>query len=262
MEQIVDVPIPQVVEELVEVFKVSPQDKIEQHSVEQTIETPAFSLAEKIVEMLVTQTQEKTRQVANTHVQRVVNTVELEIPHFGAETDEDQFAKVKGLITCSINRSQAEAPSDASHTSYRDEGTSKATVKKEDFEADDAKHSSKLEAAIDRNISTLQSVLGVFSERQLQMDTTRADERYQDWEVPMIQTVQKTVDVPQLQFLNKVDDTPVALQRQIPMVQAVQKTMKISQLQCVDKVVDDPVEHVVHVPQLQVVEKIVEIPEI
>ena len=37
----------------------------------------------------------------------------------------DLFAKVKGLITCLINRLQAEAPSEASHTSYRDEGTSK-----------------------------------------------------------------------------------------------------------------------------------------
>ena len=34
--RIVDVPVPQVVEELVGVFKVSPQDRIEQHSVEQT----------------------------------------------------------------------------------------------------------------------------------------------------------------------------------------------------------------------------------
>ena len=54
---------------------------------------------------------------------------------------------------------------------------SKATVKKEGFEADDAKRSSKLEAAVDGETSTLQSELGVFSERQLQMDTTRADER-------------------------------------------------------------------------------------
>ena len=51
-------------EELVEVFK--------QRFVEQTIETPAFSIAEKAVEILVIQTQEKTRQVANKHVQHVV----------------------------------------------------------------------------------------------------------------------------------------------------------------------------------------------
>ena len=54
-----DFPVPQVVEELVEVFKVFPQDRTEQHSVEQIIETPAFSLAEKIVEMPVTQDARK-----------------------------------------------------------------------------------------------------------------------------------------------------------------------------------------------------------
>ena len=46
----------------------------------QTTETLAVSLAVEIVEVPVTQTQEKTRQVANTHVQHVVNTVEAEVP--------------------------------------------------------------------------------------------------------------------------------------------------------------------------------------
>merc|ERR1712012_1319198 len=82
----------------------------------------------------------------------------------------------------------------------------------------------------------------------------------------MVQTVQKTVEVPQLQFIDKVVDIPVVAQRQIPMVQTVQKTIEIPQLQYVDKVVDVPevqvVEKTVEIPQLQIVEKIVEIPEI
>ena len=69
----------------------------------------------------------------------------------------------------------------------------------------------------------------------------------------------KHVEVPQVQFPNKVDEMPVAVQRQIPMVQTVQKTMEIPQLQCIDKVVDDPV---VQVPQIQVVEKKVGIPQL
>ena len=54
------------------------------------------------------------------------------------------FAKVKCLITCLIKRLQAEAPSEVSHVSHRDEGTSMAT-KKEDLEVDSTKHSSDLE---------------------------------------------------------------------------------------------------------------------
>ena len=57
----------------------------------------------------------------------------------------------------------------------------------------------------------------------------------------------------QMQFPNKVDEMP------IPMVQTVQKTKEIPQLQCLDKVVDDPV---VQVPQIQVVEKTVEGPQL
>ena len=64
------------------------------------------------------------------------------IMKFGAETGDGPFAKVKGLIMCLINRLPAEAPSEASHTSCRDEATSKAT-EKEDLEAD-TKHSYKV----------------------------------------------------------------------------------------------------------------------
>ena len=83
-------------------------------------------------------------------------------------------------------------------------------------------------------------------------------------EIPLLQIVKKTVEVPEvppLQFTDKVDDIPVVAPRQI------------SQLQVDDKVVDVPVVLVVQaplvqvmaetaeIPQLQVVEKIGEIPE-
>ena len=61
VEQIVDVPVPQAVEELAEVFRVFSQDRIQQCAVEQTIDTPATSLAEMIVEVPVIRMQEKTQ---------------------------------------------------------------------------------------------------------------------------------------------------------------------------------------------------------
>jgi len=105
------------------------------------------------------------------------------IMKFGAGSGEDPFAKVKGLITDLISRLQAEASSEANQKAYCDEETSKANEKKEDLEAEIAKHSSKLETAVSRStildgeISALQSELGALSKRQLQMDTMRADER-------------------------------------------------------------------------------------
>ena len=56
--------------------------------------------------------------------------------------------KVKDLITDLINRLQAEASSEPNQKSLCDEETSKATEKKEDLDADVAKHSSPLETAV------------------------------------------------------------------------------------------------------------------
>ena len=56
--------------------------------------------------------------------------------------------------------------------------------------------------------------------------------RAQQW------TVEQAMEVPQVQYIDKVIDVPVVAQREIPMVQTVQKT---TELQCIGKVVDDPV---------------------
>ena len=62
------------------------------------------------------------------------------------EAERAPFVKMKGLITRLINRLQTEI----SHVSYCDEETSMAAEKKEDLEADIAKHSSTLETAVSR----------------------------------------------------------------------------------------------------------------
>ena len=69
-----------------EVLKVFPQDRAQQCFTEQTIETPAILLEVKIIEAPVIRTQEKTQQLVNTHVQHVVNTVEVEKPKLIMET--------------------------------------------------------------------------------------------------------------------------------------------------------------------------------
>ena len=53
--------------------------------------------------------------------------------------------------------------------------------------------------------------------------------------VPTVQTVQKIVEITQVQFLGKAVDIPVVVQRQVPMVQMVQKTVghEESQSACV-----------------------------
>ena len=62
--------------------------------------------------------------------------------------------------------------------------------------------------------------------------------------------------------LSSLDDVSVVAQRQIPIDQIVQKTVETPQLQCIDRVIDGPVVQVEHVPQSHVAEKTVEIPQL
>ena len=80
-------------------------------------------------------------------------------------------------------------------------------------------------------------------------------------QMSMAQTVEETMKVQPLQFINKVVDVPVVAQRQIPIVvQTIQKTTDIPQLQCIDKVIDVPVVSVAQAPHMQIAEKTAEIP--
>merc|ERR1719480_232117 len=76
----------------------------------------------------------------------------------------------------------------------------------------------------------------------------------------MIQTVPRTVEIPQVQYVDKVVDIPVQKQRQVPMVQTVQKTVEIPQIQYID--VPVPVQKQRQVPMVQTVQETVEIPQI
>ena len=158
----------------------------------------------------------------------------------------------------------------------------KVTEKREDLEADVVKHSSKLEAAVARSIdldgeiSTLQSantrVQHVVNTAEVEtpriiMEAIRGKKSVV-WE--KIHQVTEHVRNPQIPYMKKVDDMPVAVQRQIPMVQTVQETKEIPQLRCADEVVDNPAEQVpcvqvlektAEIPQLQTVEKIGETPQ-
>ena len=73
-----------------------------------------------------------------------------------------------------------------------------------------------------------------------------------------IDQVTKHVEIPELQFTDKVVDVPVVAQKQISMTLTVQQNIEISQLQVDDKMVDVPVMLVVPVPQVRIVKKTVE----
>ena len=75
------------------------------------------------------------------------------------------------------------------------------------------------------------------------------------------QTAQKAMEVPPLQFTDKVG-IPVVAQRQIRMNPDVQKTIEISQLQYCDEVIDVPVVSAMQVPRVCAVKKTAETPQL
>ena len=78
VEQTVDVPVPEVEEELVEASKDFSLDRDQQRSAEDTVEIPTISHAEKVVEIPRVQTRGKTYQGVNTHIQHIVDIVDVE----------------------------------------------------------------------------------------------------------------------------------------------------------------------------------------
>ena len=59
-------------------------------------------------------------------------------------------------------------------------------------------------------------------------------------QIPAVQVVQKTVEVPLTQFVDRVVDTPVLQQRQVRTVQMVQKTMENPTVQTAQKTMENP----------------------
>ena len=49
LEQIVDVPVPQIMEETVEVAKLNPQERIQQRTLEETVNGPVLQIQQQIV---------------------------------------------------------------------------------------------------------------------------------------------------------------------------------------------------------------------
>ena len=75
----------------------------------------------------------------------------------------------------------------------------------------------------------------------------------------MIQEVLKTVEFPQVQYVDEIVHEPVVMRGQVPTTQTVQKTVEASQVQFPDRVADVPVVSRRHVPGPSIQGEIVEV---
>ena len=83
-------------------------------------------------------------------------------------------------------------------------------------------------------------------------------------QAPMIQKVLKTVEAPQMQYIDRIVDLPVVMQRRVPTIQTAQRTVEVPQtievLKIVsqDRIPQQTAEQFVDIPVPQVTEEIIE----
>ena len=228
VEEIVDAPVPQAVEELpMEVSKDFPHHRVQRRFAEQTIENPAISSAVKIIEEPVIQTHEKTQHLVDTHVQHVVNTVEVEKAKLVKETVQ----RKKPIIQEKINQvtEHVKVP--------------QVQVMAETAEIPQAQFLNKagdMLVGMQRHVLMAQTVQKTVEVPPLQFTGKVSDILVEAPRQisPMVQTVQKTIETQQLQCIDKVSDVPVVSVVPAPQVQVSEKTVEISQLQAAEKIVE------------------------
>ena len=229
------------------------QNSVQQSSMEQTIANPAISLVEETVEMPVIRTKEKTQHVVNTHVQHVVNAVEtemskiiketlqrkkpiinekinqvtnhVEIPQSQEQTIESVKIHPKGSSTelqRGLNCGRASS-TDSMTDSSRDAQMQVPTVQvaqktvKEIRSKDEVGHTKGTEKSAharnqpDKNRWREKQR---FEAKQYPQDAQERADLTNQRHVLAIRTVQKTVEVPRIQYIDKVADIPVDVQRQ------------------------------------------------
>ena len=257
VEQTVDLPVPQDEEEPAEFFMASSQDRTQQRYGEQTIEPLAISFVGKIVEMPV-QTQEKTRQGTNPHV---VNTVEAEMPKIIKETVQRKWPVINEKIDQATKH--PEVP--------------QVQVSEKAVEIPQLQVVRKID-----DIPEIRTDVGTHTS-----DSFGAAPLSQAAQVEIAEAVEIGTPIPAesrppIFVTAPVLEIPVVGQRQALNIQTEQKTIDVPQIRCLEPLVDVPVvtqqtaeipvvmlkqaptlhriQKMVEVPQIQYIDKVVDAP--
>ena len=232
VEQIPDVLVPEMVEQLVKLSKTVSVDRIQQRTVEHiTVDTPVPQDVEEPGEFFNAFSHNRVQLLENPAIPLAEKIVELPVIQTEEKTQQGVNTHAQHVVDSTV---EVERPK------IIDETVQKPTIQEK-----------------------LNQVTKHIKIPQVQF-LDKADDMLVDVQrqIPVAQTMQKTMEVPPSRVTDKVSDIPVVAPRQIlPMAQTVQKTTEILQLQFPDQVVDVPVVSVVQVPHVWVVKKTVEDPQ-
>ena len=229
-EQIADVHVRQVVEQVLAVPKNSSQDRNLQGTVEQIPDDPMLGKAEQLVEVPETVSRDGVQQ------RTVEQIVDAPVPQAVEELSEVSKVFSQGRIQQRIVEQIIPAiPLAEKIVELPVIQTEERTQQGLNTHAQHVVNTVEVEKP---------KIIELTVQRKKYNTQEKINQVTRHVEIPVLQIVEKTVETPEilLQFTEVVVDTPVVAQRQIPIVvQTVQTSMEIPQLQITDKVIDVPV---------------------
>ena len=237
VEQMLDVLVPEMVEQFVELLNAASQDRIQERTVEWIDGFPVPQVAEGLIEVFKALPQDRVQQRS---VEPQLASRMSVIMKFDAGAGEDAFAKVKGFITELI-----------------------CPLQKQALEDDTVKHSSTLETAVSRstkadpelvNEGHIDKICDQFSDVVLDACLTCGAKCKVACETCVKDNMFMVAG--EITVAGKLHHETVVrgvAQRQAHMNRMVQKTIEIPQLRQTDQVIDVPVVLVVQVPWVRVV---------
>ena len=219
-----DVPVPHMMEKTIEVMKLIPLERVQNRTVEQVIDVPVLQIQET-VEVLQIQLIDKVVDVP-VLVQRQVPTVQK--VQKTVKVRQEQFID-KVVDAPVIVQRQVPAIQVAQKTVKDPQTQSIVKELRSKFEVG---HTNKVHARNQLDKNRWRKKQGLEATQYPQDMQERADPTNQR-QVPAIRSVQKTVEVPRVQYIDTVADIPVDVQRQVSTIQAAQHDT-----QQIDEVVD------------------------
>ena len=217
-EQIFDVPVPETAEQLVEVPETVSDDRIQQRTAEHIAVIPVPQDVKELVVVFRGFSQDRIQQRTVEQNIPVTSLAEkiVELPVIQTEERTQQGVNTRAQHV--VDTVEVERPEIIKQTGQ------KLIIQE------------KINQVIKPVAQCTDKVadIPVVAQRQISMD----------------QTVQKTMEIPQLQCADHVNDVPAAFVEQVPQVHVGMKTVEIAQLQLVAQV-----------PRVLVVEKTTEIPQ-
>ena len=230
VEKTVEIPQLDVIEKIIETSKTFSQNRVQQRFGQQTIETPAISLAERVVEA-----PDTTQHVVNTHVQHVVNTVEVERPKLAKETVQEKINQVTKHIK--IPQVQFLNKVDDMLVDVQQQIHPMAQTVQKITEIPQLQFPDQVvdvPVVVQRQVPSIETVQKTVEVPQTQSivkelrskfevgHTNKVHARNQPDKNRAIRNAHKTVEVPRVQYIDKVADIPVDMQRQVSTTQTAQ----------------------------------------